>query len=437
MLRRPSPAQHTLPMLPNKFPMKSDYTLQLPRATRLALALAVSLMLGTSGLSHADTEASDAVRSASSPATAESPGTTAGSDVQVSERGGDAASASEQAPLAESATIKQAPAPVVRQVTLVAPHNEVWPDQIEANGNVMPWQETRVGPEIGGLRLVSVLANVGDVVKKGDVLARLNTDLVQIELATANAQLMEAQAALREATETLDRAQRLVKSGGVSQQDLMQYQTKAQTAEARIQGAQAQVRTQELRLDHATLLSPDDGVISSRTAAEGAIVQAGSELFRLIRQARLEWRAEVSGETLLRVSVGQRVTVKSPLGDDIVGRVRQIAPTVNLTTRNGLVYVDLPAEANLKAGLQVSGVLDAGKRKALVLPASSLARDAKGQHVFRVNSSNQIEIVEVKTGRTQGDWVEIVDGLDRDAQVIAEDVGSLQPGEAVVVKARG
>jgi len=399
--------------------MKLDPKFQPTRAARLALALTVSLMLGTPGWSRADTAGSEAVRGASSPETAATP------DGQ--------AAVPEAAPVAptEPVTTDQPPAPPVRQVTLVAPHTEVWPDQIEANGNIMPWQETRVGPEIGGLRLVSVLVNVGDIVKKGEVLARLNADLVEIELATANAQLMEAQAALREATETLDRAQRLVKSGGVSQQDLMQYQTKAQTAEARIQGAQAQVRTQELRLDHATLLSPDDGVISSRTAAEGAIVQAGSELFRLIRQARLEWRAEVSGETLLRVSVGQRVTVKSPLGDDIVGRVRQIAPTVDLATRNGLIYVDLPAEANLKAGLQVSGVLDAGKRKALVLPASSLARDGKTPHVFRVNSSNQIESVEVKTGRTKGDWVEIVEGLDGNTQVVAADVDSLQPGETV------
>lgn len=407
--------------------MKIDLKFQPPRAARLALALTVSLMLGASGLSRADDAAPDTVRGAASPETSRTPATPEGQAAET-----------ERVPATLTAPegVNQPPAPALRQVTLVAPHTEVWPDQIEASGNIMPWQETRVGPEIGGLRLASVFANVGDVVKKGEVLARLNADMVQIELATANAQLMEAQAALKEATETLDRAQRLVKSGGVSQQDLMQYQTKAQTAEARIQGAQAQVRTQELRLDHATLLSPDDGVISARSAAEGAIVQAGSELFRLIRQGRLEWRAEVGGETLLRISVGQRVTVKSPLGDDIVGRVRQIAPTVDLSTRNGLVYVDLPPEANLKAGLQVAGVLDAGKRKALVLPSSSLLRDGKGARVFRVNPSNQIEVVEVRTGRTKGDWVEVVEGLDGDAQVVAADVGSLQAGEAVVVKGR-
>lgn len=402
------------------------------RATKLALAMAItfSLALGVSGLSRADTPESDSQPGESIPATAESMEPAVVPDVPALQ------AETAPAPVIDTVLANEPAAPPARQVTLVAPHTEVWPDQIEANGNIMPWQETRVGPEIGGLRLISVLANVGDEVKKGQVLARLNADLVQIELATANAQLMEAQAALREATETLDRARRLVQSGGVSQQDLMQYQTRAQTAEARIQGAQAQVRTQELRLDHATLLSPDDGVISSRSAAEGAIVQAGSELFRLIRQGRLEWRAEVSGETLLRVSVGQRVIVKSPLGDDIVGRVRQIAPTVDLATRNGLVYVDLPAEANLKAGLQVTGVLDAGKRKALVLPASSLVRDGKVPQVLRVNASNQIEFVEVKTGRAKGDWVEIVDGLDSNAQVVAADVESLQPGEPVAVKGR-
>ena len=329
-----------------------------------------------------------------------------------------------------AAAPKVAPEPE-RSVALVTPKVEMWPDQMEATGNVMPWQETRVGTEIGGLRLLSVLVNAGDVVKKGQVLARLNPVTVETELDAANAQLMEAQAALAQAEATLERGKRLAPSGGVSQQELTLYETQKQTAAARVNAARAQVKTQQLRLDSATLVAPDDGVISSRSAVEGAIVQAGSELFRLIRQGRLEWRAEVKGEVLLKLRVGQKVTVNSPLGPDVEGHVRQVSPTIDLATRNGLVYVDLPLDTNLKAGLKVTGTLALSKRKALVLPASAVLHAGETARVFKVNADSKVEAVEVKTGRVQDDYEEITAGLDAHSQVIAKDVELLKVGERV------
>lgn len=325
------------------------------------------------------------------------------------------------------------PARPVRSVDLVKPRVEMWPDQIEANGNIMPWQETRIGTEIGGLRLVSLLANAGDHVKKGQVLARLNPASVEAELEAANAQLMETQAALAQAVATLGRAKRLAPSGGVSQQELTLYETQKQTTEARFNAARAQVKTQQLRLDSATLVAPDDGVISSRSVSEGAIVQAGSELFRLIRQGRLEWRAEVKGELLLKLAAGQEVTVKSPLGPDVKGHVRQVSPTIDLTTRNGMVYVDLPTDTNLKAGLNVSGTLAMGKRKALVLPSSSVLTEGGVSRVFKV-SDGKILTVDVQIGRVKDDWVEIAKGLDGQTRVVAKDVEFLKSGDPVDVQ---
>lgn len=329
------------------------------------------------------------------------------------------------------------PPPAVRSVSLVTPKTETWPDQIEAQGNIMPWQETRIGTEIGGLRLVSILANVGDIVKKGQVLARLNPTPVEADLEAATAQLMEAQAAQAQAVATLDRAKRLAPSGGVSQQELTQYETQKRTAEARFNAARAQVKTQQLRLDSATLVAPDDGVISSRSVAEGAIVQAGSELFRLIRQGRLEWRAEVKGETLLRLSVGQEVTVKSPLGPDVKGHVRQVSPTIDLTTRNGLAYVDLPVDTNLKAGLFVSGTLAMNKRKALVLPSRAVQHEGETRRVFKVNADSKLEAVEVQIGRVRDGHEEITSGLDGDVQVVATAVELLRAGDPVKVAEAG
>ncbi len=326
------------------------------------------------------------------------------------------------------------PARPVRSVSLVTPRIELWPDSIEAQGNVMPWQETRVGTEIGGLRVLSVLANVGDIVKKGQVLARLNPAPAEAELEAANAQLMEVQGVLAQAVATLERAKRLAPSGGVSQQEMTLYETQKQTAAARLNAARAQVKTQQLRLDSTTLEAPDDGVISARSVAEGAIVQAGSELFRLIRQGRLEWRAEVNGEMLLRLSPGQDVMVKSPLGSEVKGRVRQISPTVDLTTRNGLVYVDLPANTNLKAGLHVSGTLAMNKRKALILPSSAVQHDGAERRVFKVGADSKLEAVDVQVGRVKDNQDEITSGLDDRAQVIAKIGPSMKTGELVKVQ---
>ncbi|MBS1209283.1 MAG: efflux transporter, family, subunit [Proteobacteria bacterium] len=338
--------------------------------------------------------------------------------------------ASQQAPA--PAASAPTPAPAARAVVLVTPKVEMWPDQIEANGDIMPWQETRIGTEIGGLRLVSVQVNVGDVVKKGQVLAQLNPASIEAELDAVSAQLMESQATLAQAEATLSRAKRLAPSGGVSQQELTLYETQKQTATARFNASQAQVKAQQLKLESATLVAPDDGLISARSASEGAIVQAGSELFRLIRQGRLEWRAEVPGETLMKLAIGQEVTVTSPLGTEVKGRVRQVSPTIDLKTRTGLVYVDLPADTDFKAGLHVSGTL-ALKRKALVLPASAVRHGAQGDQVFTVNTANRIEAVKVTLGRVIDEQTEIIAGLDRHARVVARDVETLKNGDAVTL----
>lgn len=332
----------------------------------------------------------------------------------------------------------ETPAPAasaIRAVSVVHPRSEAWPEPIDAAGNIMPWQEVVIGTEVGGLRLLSVQANVGDVVSKGQVLARLNPATAEIDLDAANAQLIEAEAALAQAEATLARANRLAPSGGVSQQELALYQTQKHTSEARVNAARAQVRTQQLKLDSATLLAPDDGLISSRSAAEGAIVPAGSELFRLIRQGRLEWRAEVKGETLLRLAPGQEATVVSPLGPQIRGRVRQVSPTIDLKTRNGLVYVDLPADANLKAGLKVSGTLTTPGRRILTLPAGALLCREAACRVFVVRADGRLAATDVRRGRVSDERVEIVAGVDEHSRVVAGDLADLRAGDRVEVAA--
>lgn len=318
-----------------------------------------------------------------------------------------------------------------RTVSLTKPKHQTWASVIEAHGNILPWQEIHISAEVDGLRVVSVIANLGDVVKKGQVLARLNSSSVETELDAANAQLNEAKAAQGQAAATLERAGRLAPSGGISKQELTLYETQKRTADARLSAALAHVKKQQLRLEQATLLAPDDGMISSRSIVEGTIVQSGNELFRMIRQGRLQWRAEVPGDILLKLATGQEATVKSPLGETIKGRVRQISPTVDLATQKGWVYVDIPTDTNLKSGLSVSGTLTIGKRQVLTVPLSALQNRGGVPTLFSVNRDSKVESIEVKTGETRNNQIEITSGLESQTSIIASDLDVLSPGDTV------
>lgn len=326
-------------------------------------------------------------------------------------------------------TVVAPPAPppeVVPTVEVVRLKSDQWPSAVAVSGNVRPWQELVIGAEFGGVRLVSVQAHVGDTVKKGQVLAKLSATTFETELETANAQVAEADATYAQAVETLERGKRLVASGGVSQQDLMRYETAKQTAEARLNAAKAQVKKQQLMLSQATLVAPDDGVISSSAAAEGAIVSNGAELFRLIRKGRLEWRAEVAGEDILRVTDGMQVTIKSPLGQTFSSQVRQVSPVINPETGRGIVFVDVPDKANFKAGLRVMGSIVLGQRPVDLLPVAAVLRQSGNDRVFRVTPDNRLEVLSVKLGEKKGDFIEVTAGLDENADVVVGNLASLK-----------
>jgi RND family efflux transporter MFP subunit len=242
-------------------------------------------------------------------------------------------------------------------VATVRPAKAELADTLPANGSIAAWQEASVGAEVAGLRIAEVRVDVGDAVRRGQVLASFASDTVradlagaQAALAEANASVGEAGAALAEARANAERARAVESSGALSAQQIAQYLTAAQTAQARlqsaqarVQSAQAQVRSQELRLRMTQVLAPDDGVISARAATVGAVVPAGQELFRLVRGNRLEWRAEVTATELASLRPKQAVRVLPAAGGEIRGTVRTIGPVVDAQTRNALVYVDLPA----------------------------------------------------------------------------------------------
>jgi RND family efflux transporter MFP subunit len=322
-------------------------------------------------------------------------------------------------------------------VNLIAPQQVEWPDVLVANGNVVAWQEAVIGAEVANYRIAEVRVQVGDTVRRGEVLARIASDTVASELAEATAAVAEMAAAAVEADGNAERSKELRAKGFYSVQLDAQFQSAAHMAQARLAAARARLQTARLKMDKTEVRAPDDGIISARRATVGSLTQPGEELFRLIRGGRLEWRAEAPSADLLRAPVGASARLTAPGGASVAGVVRAVAPSVDPQTRNGLIYVDLPAGSAVRAGMFARGEFELGRTSALALPQTAVALDEGFAYVFRLDGDNRVARVKVQLGRRVGDQVEIVSGLTADAKVVASGGGFLADGDVVNVVAGG
>ena len=338
--------------------------------------------------------------------------------------------------LTERAPDDKNPAAAVKPaltVNVTQPQSTTLPLKIGANGNLAAWQEASIGTEASGLRLAEVRVNVGDVVKRGQVLATFAPDTIQADLAQMRAGMAEAEATLAEAAANAQRARELQTTGALSAQQINQYLTAERTAQARVEAQRAIARTQQLRLAQTQVLAPDNGVISARSATVGAVLPAGQELFRMIRQGRIEWRAEVSSADLAHIKPGMGVVITPASGTRIKGTVRMVAPTVDAATRNGIVYVDLPAPGAARAGMFARGEFEIGSGEALTLPQTAVLLRDGFSYVLRIAADSKVAQTKVSIGRRTRDRVEITGGLDPKARVVAAGGGFLSDGDTVRV----
>lgn len=307
--------------------------------------------------------------------------------------------------------------------------------KLPANGSITAWQEAIIGSEANGLRLVSVNVNVGDKVMKGQVLASFATEQVSAEVAQAQAGYAEVQAHALDAAVNADKARTLQASGALSEQQINQYLTLDKSAKARLDVAKAALAVQQVRLAQTRLLAPDNGVISSRTATLGAVVGSGTELFKMVRGGRLEWRAEVTSTEMAGLKPGMLAHVTVASGAQVVGRARIIAPTVDSITRNALVYVDLPPHPNIKAGMYANGEFVLGASNVLTLPQQALVLRDGFTYAMRLEPDNKISQIKLQTGRRVGDAVEVVQGAKVGEQFVASGAAFLADGDTVKVVA--
>ena len=329
-------------------------------------------------------------------------------------------------------------------ITVTHPQTSSIASSFAANGNIVAWQDAVIGAEVGGLRIAEVRVNVGDYVKKDDVLAAFATENVAADLAVQKAQEAEAAAALADARANAARVRTLKDSGALSAQQINQYLTAEQTAQARLEAARAMVKVQELRLRNTQVRAPDDGVISSRQATVGAVVPSGTELFHMVRQNRLEWRAEVTSEELRLIRVGMQAAVMpasfGPETLPLKGTVRMIGPTVDAQARTAVVYVALPSgmtdEPPVRAGMFATGRFSLGDTRGVTLPQESVVMRDGFAYVFKVGADSRVSQVKVTLGRRIDRRVEIMSDVSAEDVIAESGAGFLANGDLVAVRNR-
>ncbi|MFN0728259.1 efflux RND transporter periplasmic adaptor subunit [Polaribacter gochangensis] len=300
---------------------------------------------------------------------------------------------------------------------------------LELQGNVSTKQNIIVYPEMPGI-LESVLVKEGVSVKKGDILATINDGGLSQQLAQAETQLQLAKT-------TFDRQERLWNQKIGSEMQYLQSKTSYLSQVNMVN----QLKNQ---LEKTTIVAPFDGVIDEVFKEKGSVVAPGpgSEVFRIINLSNMYIEAEVPESYIAFITKGKSVEVYFPvLGKTIQTKVRQVGNYINPNNRSFKVEIDVPnignhIKPNLTAKLKIN---DYTNKESFLIPQSIISENANGdQYVYVVENSNaKNEGIArrriIKTGRTQGDIIEVVEGIKNNVQIIKEGARSVKEGQTVKV----
>jgi RND family efflux transporter MFP subunit len=292
------------------------------------------------------------------------------------------------------------------------------PVQIVGTGTVSAWQEVAVGAETGGLTAISLLADEGQTVKQGQPLLKMNDVLLQ-------AQFKEAQANFNQSNKAYQRSQTLFQQGYLSASALDSAEASKLTTEASMQTAQTQ-------LNMATVRAPVSGIITHRTAVLGQNISQGAELFRIVRDGRIELNMEVVESDLRDIQPGMVVTVTSESTGPVSGSVRIVTPQIDPATRLGYARVSVPWSSGLRPGMFASGAINAGMRDVLIIPQKAIVYAQNTPSVFVIGPDNKARVRKIVTAGPVGkDDVSVREGLQANERVVTNGAGFLNDGDLV------
>ncbi|MBJ7500861.1 MAG: efflux RND transporter periplasmic adaptor subunit [Sphingopyxis sp.] len=324
-------------------------------------------------------------------------------------------------------------AAAIPNVTVVIPGRVSVEAAIAANGTIAARREMPVGVAGEGGEVVRVLVEPGQWVGAGQTLAVIDRSVQTQQAASLSASIRVAQADADLAQAELERAQALVGRGFISKADMDRKRATRDAANARVRVAQAQYAEATARNDRLNIVAPAAGLVLTRQVELGQIVGAGSGvLFRMARGGEMEMLAQMAEADLARVKVGTRATV-TPVGTDvrIAGQVWQVAPVVDMDTRQGTVRIAVPYSSALRPGGFADARLVAGTAEAPLLPESAVQSGPEGNYVLIVDGNNIIKRQPVKVGTVTDSGVSIASGLTGNERVVALAGAFLNPGDKV------
>jgi HlyD family secretion protein len=319
------------------------------------------------------------------------------------------------------------------------------------NGSLAAWDELPVGTEAGGLAIVQVAVEEGDKVTKGQLLAKLDDSVLKAEYAQAQASVAQADAGVRKAqamsgtaNSDVRRAKELSKNGYISGQIAEQRETTLTAAEADVNvarqnlvTAQAVADERAAQLAQTEIRAPTDGTVSKRMAKLGNVVAVGEQLFRMIRDNRVELQAEVPEMDLPQLKAGLPATIVINDTDPqhFEGKIRLVGATVDPQTRIGMVYVALPDDPALKPGMFVHGQIVTGQANVLQVPEEAIVYKDSKPAVFIVDKDDHAKLRMVETGTRVNGTVEIVSGVSAGERVALAGAGYLKDNDLVRIEA--
>lgn len=327
----------------------------------------------------------------------------------------------------------EAPAISAQAVGVAAVERREMASAVTVSGPVSAVEEMQLGVELSGLRVTDLKVDVGQQVARGQLLLTLDHRTLDSDLAQASAALREAEAGAALARANLARGQQLAGGKYISAMQLDELRANRTASEARLGTARAARDAAALRRSFADLRAPAAGIVSKRLVQAGQVVGAGQTLLQLIRDGRLEWRAELAADTLAQVKPGDRIELQARDGRTVDGRVRAVSPGVDAQTRTGTVYADLPDPKGLQPGTYLQGRIATGMGQATAVPGAAVVLRDGFPTVFVVEAGNKVRAARIRQGGRDGAHVQVLEGVQPGQQVVVDGAGFLADGDSVRV----
>lgn len=328
------------------------------------------------------------------------------------------------------------PPPPSQTVTVQAASLINVPRRVTASGNIAAWNEVIVGAETGGLTAVQVLVDEGTWVRQGQPLLVMNTDLLRAQMRQQEANVAAARATLAQANNALARARELKERGYLSQAGLDNAVAQQGTAAAQVAAAEAGLAEMRTRVGQATVRAPVAGLITLRNVVKGQIVGAGGELFRLVREGKLELNAEIPETQLAQVRAGMPATISSDQLGSTTGVVRIVTPQVNTQSRVGMARIALTSAGGFRPGMFARGEINVGEQPAVTVPSVAVVYRDNKPGVFVLGAESVVRFKPVVIGARTKTSVEIQQGLAAGERIVVQGAGFLANGDRVRVVAK-